>query len=87
MKRSHYVRCYRYLNVAQLPDDRLKLVVVHSVKRFDDLQVIILFLVFVNRRLYRRKVLLVAQINVVNQWAFAWQEGTRQLQGLGVPEL
>jgi len=51
------------------------------------LQVIVLLVVFVNRCLNWSEVLLVAKINVIQEWALAWEESACELERFSMPVL
>ena len=54
---------------------------------FDDLQVIFLLLIFLDRCLNGGEVLLVAQIDMIQERALPRQESAGNLEGLGMPVL
>jgi hypothetical protein len=72
VERGHDVGSDRYLHIAELPDNWLKFVVVDAIQWLDHLKVVVLFLVFVDRRFNWSEMFLVAEIDVVEKWTFAW---------------
>ena len=87
MQRGHLERGDRHFDIVKLSNDRLELGIIHTVKRFNDYQVVFLLLVFSDRGLYRREMLLIRNINVVQQRANTGQEGTADLEGFRMPIL
>lgn len=75
------------LDVVQLPDYRLHFRVFDAIQRFNHLQVVLLLLIFEDGCLNWRKMLLVAQIDMVQQWTLSWQECAGELERFRMPEL
>ena len=85
VKRRHRVRCNCDSDVIKFTDNWLKFYVVYSVQWLDNLKIILLLFVLLNRGFHRGEVLLVADVDVVQQWALPWQERTTDLQTFSVP--
>ena len=68
------------LHIRKSSDDRLDLGVIDAIQRLNDHQIVLLLRIFHDRCLDRSEVLLVGQIDVVEQRAFAGEESTGELQ-------
>jgi hypothetical protein len=80
VKRGHLIRGDRDLYVLQMPDDRLELGIVNTIQRFYNFKIIGHHFLLMNCLLYRSKVLLVREINMVEKRALAWEETASYLK-------
>ena len=69
------------------PHDRMKLTVLNSSNRTHYLYLVICSFVLLDRVVWWVMMLLVAQHDVFQKWAFTWEEGAGHLETFSVPKL
>jgi|694.fasta_scaffold99855_3 hypothetical protein len=69
---SHRVRSNSHFYVIKFSYYWLKLLILYTIHRFNNLQVVLSLLVFLYRHFDWCEVFLVAYINVIEQWALTW---------------